>query len=207
MPRFTERRYQSRVILAMVLYVAVLLLVWPLARSSTSMPLKILLALLPTLPVLYVIWQMARRVWHSDELEQRTHLVALGASTAIVGVASLVGGFLAAAGVVQLDGSILVWVFPVLLVSYYAARWWVARHYGNELTCADDDAGIPLHWRVLILVALIALVAWFAYRRHDAFDTGMFVGMAVAAALVVLVRGVIHWRRRTARAGAQFRDA
>ena len=198
MPRFTESKYQTRVILAMVLYAVVLLLVWPLARSSTSMPLKILLALLPTLPVLYVIWQMARRVWHSDELQQRTHLIALGAATAIVGVASLIGGFLASSGVVKLDGSILVWVFPVTLISYYVAQWWVARHYGNDLSCDDRDAGIPLRWRMLILAALMALVGGVAWRRHDAFDTGIFLGMAAAAVMMALVRGVISWRRRRA---------
>jgi hypothetical protein len=198
MPRFTERRYQTRVILAMLLYVVVLLLVWPLARSSTSMPPKVLLALLPALPVMYVIWQMAHRVWHSDELQQRTHLIALGASTAIVGVASLIGGFLAASGVVKLDGSILVWVFPVTLISYYVAQWWVARHYGNDLSCDGRDAGIPLRWRMLILAALMALVGWIAWRQHDAFDTGMFLGMAAAAAMVALVRGIISWRRRHA---------
>jgi len=206
MPRFTERRYQSRVILAMALYVVVLLLAWPLVRSTASQSLRVVLALLPTLPVLYVIWQMARRVWQADELEQRTHLVALGASTAIVGMASLVGGFLAAARVVQLDGSILIWVFPAMLISYHAARRWVARHYGNEPACEGDEAGIPLRWRVLSLAVLIALVGWFAHRHHDAFDTGVFAGVAVAAALVALVRGVIRWRRNT-RAGGQPHDA
>lgn len=196
MPRFTERRYQTRATLAMVLYVVVLLLVWPLARSSTSMPIKVLLALLPVLPVLYVIWQMARRVWHSDELQQRTHLIALGASTAIVGVASLIGGFLAASGVVKLDGSILVWVFPVTLISYYVAQWWVARHYGNDLSCDGRDAGIPLRWCLLILAALMALVGWIAWRRHDDFDTGLFLGMATAVVMVALVRGILAWRRR-----------
>lgn len=198
MPRFTEKRYQTHVILTMLLYVAVMLLVWPLARSTTSLPLKILLALVPVLPMLYVIGLMVRRVRHSDELQQRTHLIALGASTAIVGVASLVGGFLAAAQVVQLDGSILTWVFPMMLVSYYAAQWWVARHYGSDLSCDGNDAGIPLRWRLLILAALMGLVAWFAYRRHDAFDTGMAIGIGVSGACFALVRGFIYWRRRHA---------
>lgn len=200
MPRFAEKRYQTRVTLAMVLYVLVLLLVWPLARSSTSMPLKVLLALLPTLPVLYVIWQMAQRVWHSDELQQRTHLIALGASTAIVGVASLIGGFLAASGVAKLDGSILVWVFPAILISYYVAHWWVARHYGHDVAC---DGGIPLRWSLLIVAALMALVGWIAWRRQDAFDTGLFLGMAAAAVMVALVRGILSWRQRRVGIGRQ----
>ncbi len=198
MLRFTEKRYQTRVILTMSLYVAVMLLAWPLARSTTSLPLKILPALLPVLPMLYVIGLMVRRVRHSDELQQRTHLIALGASTVAVGVASLVGGFLAASGVVHLDGSILVWVFPMMLISYYIAQWWVARHYGNDLSCDGDDAGIPLRWRLLILAALMGLVAWFAYRRHDALDIGMVIGMGASGALIALVRGFIYWRRRHA---------
>lgn len=206
MARFTEGRYRSRVALAMVLYVVVLLLAWPLVRGAASLPLRVVLALLPTLPVLYVIWQMAQRVRHGDELEQRTHLIALGASTAVVGVASLVGGFLAAAGVVPLDGSILLWVFPLMVVGYQAARWWVVRHYGNESACAGDDAGMALRWRLLLVAGLVAVVGWLAWRRQDAFDTGMFVGMAAAAVLVVLVQGILHWRRRRA-AGAPSRDA
>ncbi|AGG87480.1 hypothetical protein [Rhodanobacter denitrificans] len=206
MTRFTEGRYRSRVALAMVLYVVVLLLAWPLVRGAASLPLRVVLALLPTLPVFYVIWQMAQRVRHGDELEQRTHLIALGASTAVVGVASLVGGFLAAAGVVPLDGSILLWVFPLMVVGYQVARWWVVRHYGNEPACAGDEAGIALRWRILLVAGLIAVVGWLAWRRHDAFDTGLFVGMAAAAVLVVLVQGILHWRRRRA-AGGQPRDA
>lgn len=206
MPRFTEKRYQTHVILTMLLYVAVLLLVWPLARSTSNLPLKILLALLPVLPMLYVIGLMVRRVRYSDELQQRTHLIALGASTAVVGVASLVGGFLAASGVVKLDGSILVWVFPVTLISYYVAQWWVARHYGHDLSCDGRDAGIPLRWRMLILAALMALVGWIAYRRQDAFDTGLFLGMAAAAVMITLVRSILSWRRRHAGVDGQRHD-
>ncbi|MFC5436272.1 hypothetical protein ACFPME_06870 [Rhodanobacter umsongensis] len=182
-------------ILAMLLYVAVMLLAWPLARGTTSLPLKILLALLPALPMLYVIGLMVRRVRDSDELQQRTHLIALGASTAVVGVASLVGGFLAASGVVHLDGSILTWVFPMMLISYYAAQWWVARHYGNDPSCDGSDGGIPLRWRLLILAVLTGLGAWFAYLRHDALDIGMAIGMGVSVACFALVRGFIYLRR------------
>ena len=106
MPRFQYKHYQRRLMLAMTGYVGFMLLVWPLARTVTSLPLKVLLALAPVLPMFYVIWLMARRIRDSDELEQRTHLIALGVATAAVGALSLVGGFLASAQVVQLDGSI-----------------------------------------------------------------------------------------------------
>jgi len=97
MPRSIEKLYRQRLMLAMAIYIGVMLLAWPLVRTTDSLSLKVVLALAPVLPMLYVVWLMVRRVWHSDELEQRTHLIALGASTVVVGVLSLVGGFLAAA--------------------------------------------------------------------------------------------------------------
>ncbi|KZC38396.1 hypothetical protein RHOFW510R12_05815 [Rhodanobacter sp. FW510-R12] len=72
----------------------------------------------------------------------------------------------------------------------------LARHYGSEASCAGDDAGIPLRWRLLLVAGLTALVGWLAWRRRDGFDHGIFVGMAAAAVLFVLVQGILRWRRR-----------
>ncbi len=74
---------------------------------------------------------MAQRVLHSDELEQRIHMDALGVATAIVCVVSMVGGFLAAAHVVVFGGDVLIWVFPVVCLSYGAGRLLLARRYGG----------------------------------------------------------------------------
>jgi hypothetical protein len=70
-------------------------------------------------------------VRRSDEFQQRMHLLALGAATTLVAGLSLAGGFLAAAGVFRVDGEVLVWVFPSLVVSYSAARVWLTHHYGG----------------------------------------------------------------------------
>src|SRR5215469_8596215 len=129
MPRFSQKQYEWRVLAAMALYCAFLLYVWPMVRTTGSYPLKVLIAIAPSLPVIYVLAQLARRIRASDELEQRTHLVALGVATGVVGVLSLMGGFLSSAGVVKIDGSILLWVFPVMMFSYGATRWWVLRGY------------------------------------------------------------------------------
>lgn len=131
MTRLTPRAYTRRLLALMTVYVALMLLAWPYAKSASSMPLRTVFALLPALPMFGVIALMARRVIGSDELEQRVHMGALGISTAIVCMASLVGGFLAAAHVVALEGDVLIWIVPLVSVSYSAAYWWLGRRYGG----------------------------------------------------------------------------
>lgn len=120
-----------RIWLLMSVYVALILFVWPYAKTASSLPLRALFAVLPALPVIGVIMAMAWRVLGSDELEQRIHMNALGIATAIVCVASVVVGFLAMAHVVALGGDALFWVFPLVCLSYGASRWLLARRYGG----------------------------------------------------------------------------
>jgi hypothetical protein len=197
MPRLKQKRYQQHLMAAMTIYVAVMLLVWPLVRTATSVPLKWLAALAPLLPMLYVMALMARRIRDSDELEQRTHLIGLGVATGIVGALSLVGGFLASAQVLTLDGSVLIWVFPLMLASYGITRSIVARRYGGDGGCDPNDS-MALHWRLAIGAMLFAFVALFALLKRDAMDAGMLAGMAIGIALAALAKGIIHWRKRQA---------
>ncbi|GAP64947.1 hypothetical protein MBSD_n0230 [Mizugakiibacter sediminis] len=179
--RLSVRQYQWRVLAAMVVYVLVMVLAWPLVRETASLPLKVALALLPVLPMLYVIALMAQRVLRSDELEQRTHLVALGVATLVTGTLSLIGGFLAIARVLPLDGSTLIFVFPLLMTSYGLARGWVVRRYGGDALCEDD--GMPLHRRFFLTAALIAAIGLYAWWRDKAFALGVCVGIAAVFAL------------------------
>lgn len=191
MSRFPERDYRRQLSIAMVIYMAAMLLVWPLSRTATSVPLKVLLAVVPVLPMLFVIGLLARRIGASDEFEQRVHLVALGASTALLGALSLVGGFLAAAGVLRLDGSILIWVFPVTMLGYGVARWWLlVRHYGGSAGCE----GTPMGWQLLLLAVLALMVlgvAWWRGRLDD-FGAGLLVGLLPG---VLVVLAILVWRR------------
>lgn len=198
--RLTTRQYQRRMLAATVVYALVMVLAWPLLRETPSLALKVALALLPVLPMLYVIALMAKRVLRSDELEQRTHLLALGVATAVTGALSLVGGFLAIARVAPLGGDALIWVFPLLMISYGLARGWIARRYGGDALCDDDD-GMPLHRRLFVAAGLIVAVAALAWWRGRAFAFGMSAGMAATFALA----GIMLMLRRARRAGAARR--
>lgn len=131
MQRYTEKQYRRHSVLLMSLYVVFMFLEWPYARGAASLPLKIVLALVPTLPVIVLLWLMAKRVMSSDELQQRLHLMALSIATGVVAALSMLGGFLAAAGAIHLDGDILIWVFPALCMSYGIASMVFRKRYGG----------------------------------------------------------------------------
>ena len=114
--RPVHQRYQREFWPAMTAYVLIMLLLWPLLPRVHSELLKVVLAVLPVLPVLFVVRAMVRMVLGGDELEQRIHLIGLAIAATAVSSLSLIGGFLAAAGVVRLDGSILIGVWPKLMV-------------------------------------------------------------------------------------------
>lgn len=191
MVRLSRQAHQRRVMIAMAIYVAVFLWVWPLARSADALWLKTAYALAPVPPVVYVIWLMARRVLGGDELEQRTHLIGLGVAAAAVSVYGIVSGFLAAAHVFDADWSAaaLVWIFPLLVVVYASARAYAARRYGGG-ACEEDD--ISLATRFLYLAVVFAAIAAYVYwRKGDADGTGLAAGMAVgmlASAVFIAIR-------------------
>lgn len=200
MPRLTSKRYQQQLMLTMAVYMVVLLGASSLVRAVTSLPLKALLAVAPVLPMLYVIALMWRRIRDSDELEQRMHLVALGVAAALVSALSMVGGFLAADGVLDLGGSALVWVFPVLMFGYGAASRWVARHYGMDAMCSGEGAEW-LPWYFVGAGALMGLFALYLWWRHDVRGAGW---LALTACLFVAM-AAWAWRRRV-RADRQARE-
>jgi hypothetical protein len=201
--RLTERQYQRHVSVTMLAYVGAMVLVWPLARTTPELWLKILLAAAPALPMLYVISLLARKVAQSDEFEQRVHLVALGVASAVLAALSLVGGLLAAAGAVPLDGSILIWVFPLMMVTYSLTRWWViTRRYGGSTECEQATWSLPM--RLLLVAALMGVVllaAWWRGRLDD-LGAGLLAGLGGTSLLLAAIESVRRWRRvRRDRAG------
>lgn len=197
MTRVPEAHYQRRSMAAIVVYVAIVMLVRTPAREATSLSLQVLFALLPVAPMVYVIWLLARRIWSSDELEQRTHLIGLGVATGIVAVISLIGGFLAAGKVLSLEGaaSFLLFIFPLLLLIYTATRAWIARRYGIDALCDDD--GVPVYQKFLVGALVLGGVSvWAYFKGADDFELGMLAGIAGALALGAVLFGVRRWRSR-----------
>jgi hypothetical protein len=131
MPRRASSSFRSQILLLMLAYMGLLLLLWPQARHTSVLPLKVVYALVPLTPMVWALWLEARRIMQGDELQQRVNLIALSVATGVVSVLSLAGGFLAAAGAVAFDGDILVWVMPALALVYLITRWRVGRRYGG----------------------------------------------------------------------------
>jgi hypothetical protein len=195
MSRFSERQYTRRVLIAMSLYMAFMLLAWPLVRTTTSLPFKIVLSCVAVVPMLYTIGLLVRRIRESDELEQRLHLVGLGVATAVSGVLSLFGGFLSAAGVLKLDGTILIWVFPIIVFSYSTSRWWVSRRYGAEAVC-DEDAVVPRFVWLMVSGCVGLATAWFARHSLDDMSEGVLWGASTSIFVGGMVGGILRWQRR-----------
>ena len=193
-PRPLHQRYAREFWPAMAAYVAVMFLLWPLLPQVHSEWLKIALALLPVVPVLFAVRAMVRLVLGSDELEQRIHLIGLAIAATVVSTLSMAGGFLTAANVIKLDGSILLWVWPTLVVLYSVGRSWASRRYGGDgdLVCND---GFAWHWRLLLLALALAAVAWLGRNLLVDYQLGMLCGMGVALGAWGLILAVAQWRR------------
>lgn len=195
MARLSSKQYEQRTLVAMAGYTAFMLWGWPIVRTTDSVPLKVLLALAPLIPMFYVLALMARRIRESDELEQRTHLIALGVSTGVTAGLSLAGGFLSIAGLVPMDGSVLIWIFPLMMACYGITRWQVGRRYGLGIGCDELDRPGRL-FRCLLLGVVAAVFAAYGWRHHwDDFKVGLLCGLALSLLLATILMAV---RRRAA---------
>ncbi|GGA12703.1 hypothetical protein [Dyella caseinilytica] len=195
MRRFSQKQYEQRVLVVMAIYAMAVLFAWPLLRTATQLPWKILLALAPVLPLIYLISLLARRIRTSDELEQRTHLIALGTAAAVTSTLGMIGGFLSIAGVLKLDGTILIWVFPVIMLSYSAVRWYVLRRYGVSSWC-DEDAGSWFYLRFALVGVIILVIAALSHGELDDYRLGFVYGTGGGCMGAGLVLALSRWYRR-----------
>ena len=194
-PRPLHRRYSREFWPPMAAYVAVMLLLWPLLPRVHSEALKIVLALLPVVPVLFVVRAMLRLVLGSDELEQRIHLIGLAIAATVISTASLAGGFLAAAHLITLDGSILIWIWPTLVLMYAAGRGWASRRYGGDAGAMCNN-GVGWHWRLWLLGAVLGAVAWLGRDQLTGYQLDLLCGVCVACVAWGLFLAMARWRRR-----------
>lgn len=131
--RAADRRYVREFMPAMLLYMVVMLYVWPLQKGMPPGGLKAAIVLSPMLPIVWVIWASIRYVLASDELERRQHLEALAIGVSLVSVASLALGFLSAAKLIVLDASlVLLMVYPAICITYGVTRCLLISCARNE---------------------------------------------------------------------------
>jgi len=127
-----EKRYRRELLGASFAYAVVLVIVLPLARRAEVLGWQFVLALVPLLPLAWMLRATVRYIRDSDEFQRRLHLEALAVSAAVVCFVSMAGGILAAANVIALDGSVLLWVFPALCFLFGVLRCQIARRYTRE---------------------------------------------------------------------------
>lgn len=177
-----QRRYMREFWPPMLAYILIMLLVWPLVDHVQSMWGRTALALLPILPLLLVTRAMVRLVMASDELEQRMNLIGLAIAGTVVGTLCMVGGFLAAAGVVRVNGSVLIIVWPMMVLLHQLGRGWAARRYGSDWASACSNDGRAPHWRLWICAAAFGLILLLGWSMCNDWQRGFLCGITGALA-------------------------
>lgn len=123
--RNVDRRHLQVTLPAFLIYILLMLYVFPREAHIAEPWLKAIVALSPLLPLVFVAWAMIRYVNRCDEMERRQHLEAAGIALVVVGIVGMGLGFLAAAKLIAVDGTlVLLMVFPALCVVYGLICTW-----------------------------------------------------------------------------------
>ena len=126
-----RRRYLREFMPAMAAYVVTLFAsVW-LLKHVDAPGLRALVALLPVPAIAMAMRAIVRAIRDADELQRRIELEAVSIATAFVSLGYLAAGFLQAAKVVDIPASAaMIWVFPLVCLTYGIAKAAVSRRYG-----------------------------------------------------------------------------
>lgn len=129
-PPALQRRYTREMLVGMGSYMVLLFVSLLLLRYIDAPALRALIALLPVAPIALVLRAMVRFIRGVDELQQRIELEAICIAAALVSLAYMTGGFLQAAGAIDVPASAaMLWVFPLVCATYGIAKSVVARRY------------------------------------------------------------------------------
>lgn len=129
-PAPLRRRYTRELLASMSAYVLVLLVSVLLLRHVEGLALRAVVALLPVPPIALALRAMVRYIRDTDEMQQRIELESVCIAAAFVSLLYMAGGFLQTAKVIDLDaGAAMIWVFPLVCLSYGLAKLAVTRRY------------------------------------------------------------------------------
>lgn len=124
--RGIDHKYVRAVLPAFLVYIVLMLYVFPREAHIVTPWLKAVVAVLPALPLMFVAWAAVRYINRCDEMERLQHLEAAGIAVVVVGLCSMVLGFLAVAKLIVVDAAIaLLLVFPALCIVYGFACGWL----------------------------------------------------------------------------------
>lgn len=124
------RRYYREFLPPIIGYVVVVLCWKPLLAMVESVWLRVVVALLPALLVLAVTRAMLRYVRDSDELQRRIELESIAVAAMLVSCAYLAAGFLQTAALISVPAkTAMLWVFPLLCLTYGLVKIVIARRY------------------------------------------------------------------------------
>jgi hypothetical protein len=125
-----RRRYRREFIPPMLGYVVALCLSLWLLKQVDAAWLRGVIALLPLPPIALAMRAIVRYIRDADELQRRIELEAVSIATALVSLLYLAGGFLQLARVIDIGAGIaMLWLFPMVCVTYAAAKVAVTRRY------------------------------------------------------------------------------
>lgn len=125
-----RRRYIREFMPPMAAYVVLVLASVTLLKQAEATWLRAVLALLPLPAVALAMRAFVRHVRDTDELQRRIELEAVSLATLLVSMAYLGGGFLQSAKVIDLPAAAaMIWVFPLICLSYGLCKVFVGRRY------------------------------------------------------------------------------
>ena len=123
--RKVDRWYVRVLLPTFVVYMVLMLYVWPMYSRIEVPWLEVIVVLLPLLPLAVIVWAMMRYMARCDELERRQQLEAVGIAAAVVSLVSFALGLLAATKLIVVNGAlVLLMIFPALCIVYGLACAW-----------------------------------------------------------------------------------
>lgn len=99
-------------------------------RGIESVPLRAFVAVLPALAIALFMGAALRYLREIDELQRRIETEAIGAASLLVSLLYFAGGLLQQAKVIAIPGGVaMIWVFPLLCLSYGIAKMILTKRY------------------------------------------------------------------------------
>ncbi len=125
------RRYMRALWPIMIGYsLSLFVSIWLINRGIESVPLRAAVAVLPALAIVLLMRAALRYLREIDELQRRIETEAIGIASLLVSVLYFAGGLLQLAKVIELEAGVaMIWVFPLLCLSYGIAKMILSKRY------------------------------------------------------------------------------